>query len=80
MSLRDGADWRAWILLIFTLVAGGVGAGLGLFFRAEAYADQRVEWVRRELCENVAEMRQDLRLIRADLRLLADRERNLGER
>lgn len=80
MSGPTGADWRGWVLLIFTIAAACIGSSLGLFFRAEAYADGRTEQVRREVCENLSEMRQDLRAIREDLRLLARPESCRGER
>ena len=80
MSNARSAEWRGWVLLLFSVAATCVGASLGLFFRAEAYADGRTEQVRREVCENLSEMRQDLRAIREDLRLLARPESNRGER
>ena len=67
------AEWRGWIWIAVFLFISLVGAGFGLFSKAEAYADKRVNDLREEIKENVGEMKKDIRLIRADIKELLKR-------
>jgi hypothetical protein len=53
-----------------TLAITGIGAALGLFFRAEAYADAQDERLRREVVGSVELLRQDIESLHQDVREL----------
>lgn len=65
--------WRGWITIVITVIITLIGSVLGLFFRAEAYADAQDEHVRREFTASVEVLRQDIRSLHNDVRELMRR-------
>lgn len=69
----SASAWRAWIALALTVLTTAIAAALSLFWRSEAYADQRVDGLRQEVCSHLVDIRQDVQSLHDDVRQLLKR-------
>ncbi len=70
MTLKELAEWRGWIWIAVTLMMSLTAAGFGLYRDMQLYTDVRVADLQSDLCRQMSDIREDLRIIREDVKRL----------
>ena len=70
MNVKIIAEWRGWIWIAIFLFVTQVGAAFTLYANTEQYTDRRVSELRAQVCTDLQLLRQDVRTIHEDIKLL----------
>lgn len=70
MNIHEIREWRGWIWIAVFLFTTYIGASFSLYARAENHTNERIDQLREQLVGELADIRQDLRTIREDIKQL----------